>query len=293
MLVINRVQSLLTVSALIFFSVSQAAVMTMPYCAANDISTPCVGNVWEFSGDALYYGSGSINTFDDRISSGATSLSLTKKSADYGWGFRLGTGFHFSSANALLLDWLHYRKTTPQIQDQSGGAFPTNQTLNVTSKLDMVNLSLEQILNLGERLDLGILTGLQYGDVATDWHLVQANTPITQIEQLTYQAVGVRLGLKGVYNLNQWFSIYALGAFSYLYGKELSDNSSQSPGYTSFYQQDYRAFRKEADTAIGVNLKTIFTQGLLISKIAWDNIYYSVGTGFSWTGLSFGMKYIG
>lgn len=289
MVIKNRMKKLILMSPLLFICVTYDALSGMIQCKDDkDISTPCIDNRWDFSGDGLYLSSGALKQYSDRISPTANNVSWSQTAADYGWGYRLAAAYHFSTGNALLLDWSHYRNTTQNISDSSG-SIP--QDVSVTSKFDIANLSMQQIINIGESFNLGIVEGLNYAHLIEDFRLEPTNTAFTGT---TFDGIGIRLGLEGAYDFQHVLSLYANAAFTMLYGKEVYLNTSAGPqGLDQRLSQ--MKFYKAGDTSIGLRYKNTIAQGELITTVAWDNYYYSLNwqnTGFTWTGLRVGTKYL-
>lgn len=287
----KHIKKIIILNTIIFINISYASFYSVPSCEKGSLTTPCTSSVWEVSGDALYYTSNALDSFVEDVSSGgASTISINKHATDYGWGFRLGTGYHFAAANALLLDWYHYRKTTPEINDNSGRHFDPNEDLSVSSKFDIVNLTLEQKLRIGELLKLGVIEGLQYAHLVSDWRQ-QATSPARSFKSKDYDVVGPRIAIDANYDIWELFSIFATVGYGVLYYQGTHVDTLNSPLRTSLDRSKRNAIFYETDTSIGVNYKGKYKQGSLESRIAWDLIAYG-SNDFQWSGLRFGMKYV-
>lgn len=273
--------------SIIIPSLSYAAAYNVPACKKGDIRLPCDNNRWEFSGDALYYTNGSVTDFKRSLDNTRVSISLSREGADYGWGYRLGTGFYFSTANALLLDWSHYRNTTSGIRDRSRilGDFSS------TSKFDIINLSLSQKIDIGELFHLAFIEGLQYADLVSDLR-EQTTSPETSFDSNSLKGGGVRMGLEGSYDLAKNSFLFVKLAFGLLYDREVRTQTARHPTRTSLARQVYNQVTWENDMSIGVNNHKSVYRGTLTSRVAWDSLYYGRGNGFNWSGLRFGLKYL-
>lgn len=287
MLIKKSIKKLIFISALAINGLAYATLYTVPTCQKQNVTTPCDERYWDIGGDAIYYSSGAFSHYYDNISN--TSVSWSKTNADYSWGYRLDMGYHFSTGNALQLDWYHYRSTTPNVNDSSG-SIPF--FVKVTSKFDIVNLAFEQTIKMGERIDFGLIEGVQYANLIEDFR--DQNTEEDFVGH-SYAAAGIRLGLNGSLYLQERLSLFAKGALSILYGRYVYLTTTDNPGTTSFERSSSRVFYREGDTSIGIRYKKIFPSGQFDSTVAWDNIYYGLETGqtgFTWTGLRLGMRFL-
>lgn len=273
--------------SIIIPSFSYAAAYSVPACKKGDISLPCDNNRWEFSGDALYYSDGSISDLSRSVNTTGRSLSLTKENADYGWGFRLGTGFYFSTANALLLDWKHFRNTTPEVTD----ATALIDDFSIHSKFDIINLLLAQKIDIGELFHLGFLEGMQYANLVYDYR-EQSTSPETSFYSRNYKGGGVRVGVNGSYDFHKTSLLFVKLAYGLQYVDLVDTNTSRSPLSTSFSRDKNQFVTFENDMSIGLSHKTHVLDGQLVSSVSWDALQYGVGY-FAWSGLRFGMTYLG
>lgn len=276
--------------SIIIPSLSYAAAYSVPACKKGDIRLPCDNNRWEFSGDALYFTDGSIDYINKTTEKAGGSIETNKEGAGYGWGFRLGTGFQVYSPIKLLLDWYHYRNSTPEVRDISGRNFATNEDIRLSTGFDIVNLSLAQKINVGEVFDLGFIEGLQFADLSYDMHL-QSTSPETVVVSNILKGVGVRVGVNGAYHFLKDWALYSQFAYSLLYSRYVSTETARSPSSSVFLRTKNNFVVYENDISIGVSKDRTAFEGLLHTSVSWDAIKYGVGYA-TWSGLRFGMQYL-
>lgn len=285
MLIRKKIEKLIVLGALSLVHIAYSAVYAPHTCQVGYLYVPCLENIWEFSGDALYYGSAATNAISYNVH-GPNAITLSKEYSDFGWGYRLGAGLYFNKANAILLEWYHYRKTTESINDLSERHFSLSEEIAATSKFDIVNLMLEQKLNVGEFLSLWVEGGLQYAKLYTD-----GNFRKTPFRGWKYNTVGPRIAIDASYFIKSGFDIFGKIGVGMMYYHYVYSQTALSPTSTSTQIEKSDNTFTEYDTSVGVKYADTLYHGVLSSTVSWDIIAYDQ-TFLRWTGLRVGLKYI-
>lgn len=293
-----------------------------PVCTPGNVTTPCENQAWSFAGEALYLEANYPgNNFNGLKLNPGNNLVFSKFNDNWGWGFFLEAGYHFSTGNDIDVNWYYYNHTTSRTYNVAtgqrflidasalslpGSPGPFNFTRSRKTQWDAVNFEMGQLVNFGERSVFRFHGGAQYAYINTHGTLVTPVTALTSYSSnTTYNGGGPRIGADLSYKISA-VNLYAKGAAAILVGQNQYKNNLVNPliGAATVYASN-TTIVPELEGKLGVNYLYPLAQGDLGLDLGWMwNNYFNASlttsnqldmrnSNFAIQGLYFGLKWTG
>jgi hypothetical protein len=219
---------------------------------------------------------------------------------DYGFGFDL-TGEYYRNDKGVSLEWIQYDKISKG-EDRFGDVF-TNNFFALRSRFNIVNLTIPYELHILDKINMKFSIGVQYAKLEESWReSIIANVPFNfndgrETDAAKAAGIGPYFGV----NIDAPIS----KNFGALFGFNLAmlNFKHTLESTVSRIQGSNNNALTEKNMVPGINVKlggsyTIpISKGDLTAKIAWDKRIYTsgffAGGNMAWSGLLFGLKWVG
>lgn len=202
-----------------------------PACTPGNVTVPCITNLWDFSGQALYLRS--IFGPNKSVEAGTFPLNQEIKS-DWNWGYRLEGSYHFNTGNDITINWMHFSTSTDPtelagiltIPAVGLPAIPAPFELVSRNRIDQVNAVMGQHVDLSMRDKMRFYAGLQYANIqstSTNYYITEeipfiASNPFSKFDNTDYKGFGPVVGIDYAFSITNALSLTANGAGSILIG---------------------------------------------------------------------------
>lgn len=260
-------------------------------CPKADLRLPCITDVWEFGGDALYFAqTGAL--LPNIIATGNQVWNM-----GYDWGFRIEAGRHFGKGQDFNINWAYFNQSQNFIDNATapggGGIFAAaNTPFTYSNYMSVVNVELGQTVELMERWMVRAHLGLQIDKLEAKMESPAAGVTSTGQDNM----VGPRIGLNLAYKLWEGLSVYTNGALGALYGS----SRYVSPDLGAFANRGLNSDFSinngvtVVDYAIGLKYNHMTEQGDITGRVGWSSYNFDhTQVNGTWQGLLFGLKWMG
>lgn len=257
-------------------------------CLANNLTTSCSTNSWDFVVKALYlqpiYGAdyGYFGSFTNEIGTRIYNTEQPK----WGWSYNLQMAYHFNQSNDINVNWYHFNKSYRKQFTTATALAPEFDNASFKPSWDAVNIELGQLVDIGSFKRIHIIGGGQYTKIRikqTNTTFASAlNNPVTlQQDLLKFNGFGPRFGADLTYALNPTFAIYAKGASSVLIGTNKFSRRLQTITTTTRAIGSKNTLVPEIDGGLGVKYNASLAQGIVVldAGYLWINYFKVLHVG--------------